>query len=59
MTASVQLTPMTEIFAFGRSPWHNVKFAKTSNKDSLLGEITKSNAQSSAKYGQILMYRFL
>jgi|GEM_PF-6614449 hypothetical protein len=59
MTASVQLTPITEILAFGNNPWHKVKFAKTSYSEFLLGEITKSSAQSNAKYDQILMYLLL
>ena len=58
MTASVQLTPITEILAFGSNPWHKVRFAKTSNMDSLLGDIIKSNAHSNAKYGQTLIHLY-
>lgn len=59
MTASVQHTPMTEMFASGNSLWRKVKFAKTSYNEFLLGEMTKSNEQSNAKYCQILIYLLL
>lgn len=45
MTTSVQLTPISEILAFGKNFWHKVKFAKTSYSEFLLGKITKSSAE--------------
>ena len=50
---------MTEMFASGNSLWRKVKFAKTSYNEFLLGEMTKSNEQSNAKYCQILIYLLL